>query len=259
MTTVTADAAISPRAEQAIPRLSAWQAVLLQILPGLPALAVYLAAAAVLSPRGQPALLALYLAILLGEVPATWAMMAWQTRREGGRITLEELFPWRRSLRRWRYLALGLPLAIISLVLMAVLQPAVAEPLRTALFGWVPEWAVMQMDEGFTGVARSTLLWIWSLGLVSATVVGGVTQELYARGFLLPRIGHLGGVAPVLSAAAFAVLHLVSPWSWPVFFLVSLPWSVAVYRTKSVQLGVVGHVGMLFIMWLGMTAMVLRG
>lgn len=127
-----------------------------------------------------------------------------------------------------------------------------------SLFAWVPQWAVLDMASGFEGISRNTLLTIWILGLVSATLLGGATQELFARGFLLPRTAHLGHGAPVLNAAAFAVLHLVSPWSWPVFFLVSLPWAFAVFRTRSIQLGLVGHVGMLVIMWLGMTAMLFR-
>jgi hypothetical protein len=240
-------------------RLSALQAVGLQVLPGVPALVVYLVLAALLGRQGLPALLALYLAILLAEVPASWFIMAYLTRKEQGRVSLANLFPWRRRLRRWQYLLIGLPLAIVSVIIMGALQPTLAESLRLALFGWVPGWAIMDMSVGFEGLSGGVLFTIWALGLVSATLVGGVTQELYARGFLLPRTAHLGAIAPVLNAAAFALLHLPSPWAWPVFFLVSLPWAIAVYRTRSVQLGLVGHVGMLLVIWLGMTALVLRG
>jgi hypothetical protein len=254
MTAATVD---SPYTTAAVPRLSVGQAVGLQILPGVPALVVFLAAAALFANRGLPVILALYVAILVGEVPATWAVMVWQAKREG-RSDLASLFPWRRRLPRWQYLAIGLPLAIVSLLIMGSLQTTVAESLRTSLFAWVPQWAVLDMAGGFEGISRNTLLTIWILGLVSATLLGGATQELFARGFLLPRTAHLGHGAPVLNAAAFAVLHLVSPWSWPVFFLVSLPWAFAVFRTRSIQLGLVGHVGMLVIMWLGMTAMLFR-
>ena len=240
-------------------RLSPASAVALQILPGVPALAAYLAFAALLDRRGLPPIFALYLAILLAEVPATWATMLVLARRRHGRIRFAELFPWTRRLRLWQYLVFGLALAIGSLVLMVGLQGVIAEPLRASLFAWVPDWAVMDMTAGFAGLSRSALLILWLLGLVSATLIGGVTQELYARGFLLPRVAHLGAAAPVLNAAAFAVLHLISPWSWPVFFLVSLLWAVAVYRTRSMQLGLIGHVGMLAIMWLAMTAVVFGG
>lgn len=247
------------RAPAASARYSAWQAAGLQIAPGVPALVAYLVFARFLSPQGLPAIFALYLAILLAEVPATWALMMALGRRESGRVSPATLFPWRNRLPGWKLAAFGLPLALLSLVLMAVLQAIVAEPLRAALFGWVPRWAVMDMSAGLAGLSPGALLALWGLGLVSATLVGGVTQELYARGFLLPRTAHLGPGAPLLNAAAFAVLHLASPWSWPVFFLVSLPWAVAVYRSRSIQLGLVGHVGMLFVMWLGLTMMVWGG
>jgi len=87
--------------------------------------------------------------------------------------------------------------------------------------------------------------------------MGGLTQELYHRGFLLPRTARLGAGAVPFNAALFAVAHVTAPWGWPGFFLLSLPWAGAVHRWRSVQLGLIGHLGMLAVGWLGMTAMVL--
>lgn len=236
-------------------RLSPARAVGLQVLPGLPALAAYLVFARV---SGQP-MFALYLAILVAEVPATWAIMLSVVRHEQGEVTMAGLFPWRRRQPKWKYVAVGVSLALLSLILMGLLQPLLAEPIRQTLFGWVPAWAVMDATGGVADMSREMLIALAALGLVSATVVGGVTQELFARGFLLPRTAHLGPTAPALNAAAFAMLHLAAPWSWPVFFLVSLPWAITVYRTRSVGLGIAGHVGMLFVMWVGMLGLILSG
>jgi hypothetical protein len=69
------------------------RAFVLQVLPGVPMLAVYLVAARIFSARELPAHFALYTAILIGEVPATWAIMLRERRREGG----GRLFPrWTR-------------------------------------------------------------------------------------------------------------------------------------------------------------------
>jgi hypothetical protein len=87
--------------------------------------------------------------------------------------------------------------------------------------------------------------------------VGGVTQELYHRGFLLPRAAYLGQVAVPMNAALFAVAHLGAPWAWPFFFLGSVFWAWAVYRWRSIQLGLAGHIGMLGLGWIMMTAMLL--
>jgi len=235
--------------------LSAGQAILLQVLPGLPAIGLYLLLARWL---GEP-ILALYLSILFAEVPATWAIMIVIARRESGRAAIPALFPWRSRPTFGPLVAKGLGLALLSLLLMGSLTVAIAEPLRLALFGWVPEWAVMNPAAGLDDMSVRSQVAVVVLGFTSATVVGGMTQELFARGFLLPRTAHLGALAPVLNAGAFAMLHLASPWSWPVFFLISLPWAVAVYRTQSMAYGLVGHMGMLFLMWLGTVSAILLG
>lgn len=80
-----------------------------------------------------------------------------------------------------------------------------------------------------------------------------MTQELYHRGFLLPRAAHLGWWAVPFNGVSFALLHLAAPWGWPFFFLAGTVWAAATYRWKSVQLGLAGHVGMLALGWLMMT------
>ena len=127
--------------------------------------------------------------------------------------------------------------------------------IQAALFSWVPDWLiVVGGPDGMAMSSRNGALAVWVLsGLVGAGI-GGWTQELYHRGFLLPRASHLGWRAVFLNASAFAVMHTVAPWGWPFFFLGSLTWAAAVYRWRSIQLGLAGHVGMLAIGWLLMTA-----
>ncbi len=71
--------------------------------------------AAILGPRGWPNILALMLAVLLVEVPVSWAIIGRQVRREtGGRFTLGDAFPWRAKIPLWQYLVIGVPLVLFS-------------------------------------------------------------------------------------------------------------------------------------------------
>lgn len=54
-------------------------------------------------------------------------------------------------------------------------------------------------------------------------------------------------------------MHRTAPWGGPVFSLAALPWTAANWRFRSVQLGLVGHVGMLLLGWLMMTGIVFGG
>jgi membrane protease YdiL (CAAX protease family) len=46
------------------------------------------------------------------------------------------------------------------------------------------------------------------LGLVLSGVVAPVVEEMYFRGYLLPRLSRLGRWAPVLNVTLFALYHL---------------------------------------------------
>ena len=250
-----AEAAAMP---SSVPRLCSRSLIAIHLLPGVPTALAYGVLSALMVPRGLPNMLALMLAILFVEVPVMWTIIVRQVRREtGGRFTLRDAFPWRTSVPIWLYLVIGLPVIILSFVVIGALGPVMERIIQEGIFAWVPAWFVMRPAPNmFTTLSQSTLITLWAFGLIGMTIAGGLTQELYFRGFLLPRIAHLGGAAPVVNAALFAIFHLIAPWGWPTFFLASLPWAFLVYWRRSVKIGLFCHVGMLFIQWLMMPLLV---
>lgn len=240
--------------------VAAWpvgRAAAYQVLPGLANLMVFVPIAWLLRDTAVPSMVALFLAILLGEVPASWYLMVRGLRRDGQPVRMETLFPWRRRPGLPLLVGLGLLLALAGLVLVGGLAGAFQPALRELVFGWVPDWLVMEMGpEAVAGGSRTGLIILWALSGVVGVGVGGITQELYHRGFILPRTSRLGWGSVPLNAVLFAVVHTAAPWGWPFFFGVGLIWGAAVYHWRSVQLGLVGHIGMLALGWLGMTVMI---
>lgn len=223
----------------------------LHVLPGVVPLVAYVILAVGLRSVGSSNALALYLTGMVVEAPLLWAIMAAVRRREMANGEPGTLFPWRRPLAWWWYVVVGIPLIPLCVAIIGGLGSAGAEPIRRALFGWVPDVVVLKMDASqLTGSDRVAALRLLVLGFLGPVLLAGPTQELYFRGFLLPRISGMGGRAPVVNAALFAVYHLAAPWSWPMFFVGSLLWTVPVHRTRSVRIGLFVHVGMLLLMWL---------
>ena len=68
-------------------------------------------------------------------------------------------------------------------------------------------------------------------------------EEVYFRGFLLPRIPQaLGRTAPLVHTVLFAVYHVWTPWLAPTRILGVLPLTYVTLRTRSVVPGIVAHV-----------------
>ncbi|MEV6769655.1 CPBP family intramembrane glutamic endopeptidase [Nocardia sp. NPDC051030] len=68
-------------------------------------------------------------------------------------------------------------------------------------------------------------------------------EELYFRGFLLPRIAHLRGWAPVVSTVVFALYHLWSPWVFVSRVIFTFPGYWFAWREKDIRLSIGMHVG----------------
>lgn len=243
---------------ETVTRISAGRAAWLQLAPGLATLPAYALIAYLLSGAGIPNIFALALSVLFVETPVSWMIIARQTRKEtGARLTLAQAFPWTAAVPWWLYLLIGLPVMVFSVFMVAGVSSWIQQMLLIDVFSWVPEWFVMRPDPAmFFALSQELLLALWALMLVSMVLVGGFTQELYSRGFLLPRMAELGRWAPAYNALLFAVFHVIAPWNWGPFFLMALPWAYLVWWRQSVKIGLFVHVGMLALQWLGMTLII---
>ena len=237
MSTITADAPVEARN---LGRIT-W----LHLAPGVASLLGYALLARLVTAGGLPNLMGLMLTALLVEAPVLWWFMARQVRSEGGAVRWRDLFPWDERVRLGWYLTAGLAVLLWGTVMIGAVAPAIEAAVVEPYFGWLPEWFVMTMDPAATfAQPRGVLVMLWILSLLMALVAGS-SQELYFRGFLLPRMAHLGGVAPFLNAGLFAVFHMIAPWNWIPFFIGTLPWSLLMWWKKSIRLTLFVHVGML--------------
>ena len=78
--------------------------------------------------------------------------------------------------------------------------------------------------------------------MVGTVIVAPLAEEMYFRGFLLPRMPErLGRLGPAAHAALFALYHLWTPWLAPTRFFAILPLAYVVARTRSVRVAVIAH------------------
>ena len=114
--------------------------------------------------------------------------------------------------------------------------------LQTYLFaGWPDAWAIRLGTDGQYG--DGALLVTAALLLLGTVIVAPVVEELYFRGYLLPRMPHrLGRWRVPTHMVLFAAYHLWSPWLFPTRVLAILPLAYIAVRTCDVRIGVVTHV-----------------
>jgi membrane protease YdiL (CAAX protease family) len=186
-----------------------------------------------------------YLALLI-TVPACLApieigvMLLWSARVTGRR-SLSEVIGYRQGGTALDYILLPLLLLFCWGVLSIALNP-IALYLETRLGGWLPAWATQEaLIYGLVSIPPTQRLITLGLAVLLSGFVAPVVEELYFRGFLLPRMEHWGWAAPVVNALLFAVYHFYFPGNVPAIFVIFVPISYVVMVKKNWRIGLIVH------------------
>jgi membrane protease YdiL (CAAX protease family) len=214
------------------------QSVMLHLAPGVATVLFYIfVGKPIAASLGYPSAFGFLLSTALILVPIELGTLAYLGMRLQGRLSLEGVVLYRQPPPR--RLASLVAVLLIWSVVSAVLASPLNAMLRYGLFGWVPERFLIRI--GADAYSLTHGFWMY-VGLIAVSgIVAPVVEELYFRGFLLPRLSRLGIWAPILEMALFALYHLWSPWLAITRFLVYLPTVYAVWRTGSVVIAIWVH------------------
>jgi uncharacterized protein len=235
-----------------------WLSVLLHLLPGAVLTGFVVLAAPVVRGWGFPSVFALFAGIGLVIVPIELGILFGHAKRSTGSWSLASTVVYRERVPTRRLVPLTLGLFAWFAVFLALATAVLDEWIAERFFGWVPD-AILQ----FSAVAEAgesapihIIAIMLAVAFVFNGVVGPVVEELYFRGYLLPRIDRLGRGAPVLNTVLFSLYHFWTPWQNPARILGFLPIAWVAWRKRSIQVAIAAHVTINLVFLLGMLALI---
>lgn len=230
---------VAERAAASVRPLSIAGTLTLHLVPGVLMTAGFIAFAPIAARLGFPPIAALMAAILLVLIPTELGILVWAARREGS--TVGSLIPYRRRipLRTWAWLVPGLILlAFLGFGLHQAIEPALIE----RFFGWLPDWYVKPIAiDNVTDFSRMAWLVTFAAYFTLNGLLGPIVEEIYFRGYLLPRMDGLGRWAPLVNVTLFSIYHLWSPWQIVARVLGLSPTVYAVRWQRNIVLGMIVH------------------
>jgi hypothetical protein len=235
--------------------------IALHLVPGVLIVAVYLLfAEPLVKATGYPSFLGWAIAMALALAPVQLGLLLWLGRRRNGRFSLRGVLHYLdKPIRRGKLAAIVAGLIVQFVVVSFALTPLDNFVYRW-LFSWVPfEGAGASATTYLDGYPHSVMV----ITLASCIPLTGlsfpVIEELYFRGFLLPRLSWLGRWAPVVNSALFSLYHLWSPWVFLSRLVFMLPGIWLVWRTKDLRVSIGMHAGTtLLLQTLGTIALLLH-
>ncbi len=216
------------------------QILWLHLLPGLLIAFVFSAIAAVMSRFSLPASLALLITWLVAGMPIELGILLHQGWQQNGHLSLKGIVLYRESLPHRQYLWL-VPVLLVWTTIISTIFVPLSESLRQALFWWWPDWLILsnfvqKMDQ----YSDSALWTIVALSFLLNIAIP-VMEEIYFRGFLLPKMIRWDKWAPLISVILFSLYHFWLPWENPARIITLLPVVYAVQWKRNMYLSIMVH------------------
>jgi membrane protease YdiL (CAAX protease family) len=225
-----------PKDQHSLPK-----SILFHVIPGILVTAAMLIFKPLIDTIGYPTLLAFLLAILLIDIPFMLGVMLFEGKKLNGRFSLEGVVLYREKVP-WKTFALVFVGAFVVLYLIIMLSTPLSPILAEAVFPWLPEWFFFDDAAQYEGYAKNTLILIFTLQLVITGVFLPWVEELYFRGYLLPRISRYRGWAPLIGGMLFGLYHGWQLYGWVGVSLLGTGLGFVVWWKKDLRLGVSLHV-----------------
>ncbi|PIB31336.1 hypothetical protein BFP77_01850 [Maribacter sp. 4U21] len=205
--------------------------------PGLAILMGYILVSNYLIDLGYPGLTALLFVELFILAPIGVSHLLFQGKRLNGKLSLKNVIPFVNRLSFKQYLKWTL-IGIIACIIIYIPLYPIGLLFRETIFSWLPEW---YFDPSFGTSDTSLIAMVYLAAIFIDGILGPVVEELFFRGYLLPRMAFLKKWAPIVNGLLFGLYHFWQPHNYLAIIGLGIIISYIVWRTKNVYLGILIH------------------
>lgn len=223
--------------ENNIPQHSLAETIAYHLLPGVVILAGYVLITPFLRNAGLPSAMGISLVVLLVLIPLELGILYWQGKKRNGKFSLEGIVLNREKTPTPQFILWTFVALFAAVLCFALFSPL--DKILLSLFAWLPNWFFI--NEDMTVYSKTVQFVNWLLIFLLTGIAGPYVEELYFRGFLLPRLSWMKGWAPLVEAFLFALYHFWSPWQLVTRTLAVLALVYIVNWKRDLRIGVAAH------------------
>jgi hypothetical protein len=203
--------------------------------------AFYFLTGPVFIKNGYPPLMSLLMAVLVVLIPVELFILFYEGWKSNQRISLKSVVLFQEKVPAWQFVLLVLGLVIWSMFIFVAFKK-VDNLFVQNLLSWFPSWALPANSLGNPGqYSKAALALTLFAGLILSGIAAPIVEELYFRGYLLPRIPSSRWWAPLINVLLFSVYHFFSPWQNVTRILALLPLVYVVAWKRNIYIGMWAH------------------
>jgi len=217
-------------------QLTKGRAILYHLYPGIFITISFVLLAPIVITYGFPPQFAMLLSIALVAVPLLVFHLV-KVRTEEKKSSLLELNGFSNKLSTNKLIAYSFGLVVLAFLIWGITQP-INTLITNHLLQWLPSWFTTQ---DFSGYEEDKIKITLILNLLLNGFLAPFVEELYYRGYLLPRMKNWGKYAFVANAVLFSLYHFWQPYIYVTLILALLPMTYVVWRTRDLRVGILTH------------------
>jgi membrane protease YdiL (CAAX protease family) len=110
------------------------------------------------------------------------------------------------------------------------------------IFSGLPGWIFLEEQTQYETYSKNILVLLFTFQLVLTGIILPWVEELYFRGYLMPRISRYEKWTPLLGGLFFGLYHIWQLYSFPTVFLLGAALGYVVWWKKDIRLSISLHV-----------------
>jgi len=230
---------------------TAMQSILLHLLPGVLILAsIFIFSQPFFSNlfgvnEDLEPVIGYLLALLIGLLPVQTGILLFANKKETGKLGFSTAIQYTKKSPIKQYLLLVPAFIVFFLVLFIAIAPLIQPYIVRTFFAWWPEQYNFQLilQNPSTLAGYEGIMFLLSIYILLSCIAGPLVEELYFRGYLLPRMENYAGKwAPLLNAVLFSIYHFFSPWENLIRIATMYPVVHTVWRKKDIRSSIFTHI-----------------
>ena len=152
------------------------QSIVLHLLPGAVATAVYIVTVPFFTRLGYPSITALYLPMTLSVIIMELGYLFYRGYKKNGTYSLQGIVDYREPVPGWMYVVFPFVILIWGMLVTALLPP-LENLLLNQVFKWLPDWyAIRNLPQIKTTYPREALLVTAGCALVLNGLAGPIGE-----------------------------------------------------------------------------------
>ena len=225
------------------------KSIFLHFMPALIWLLFYIPFAWISQKNNIPTMFTMYILGACVLLPVQVGYLYYLGKKKNNKLSLKGIVLYRNKMPWWQYILFGVISGGWIIFTLFVFGSKLAEILRSSLFAWVPEWFYLSRGNvEQNGAFIETTMVVF--GLVFIAIIGPLVEELYFRGFLLPRLSRYGKWAPLLNVTLFIAYHFWQPHFLLTGIVSIIPLMYFVWWKRNIYLGIGVHCFLNTLGWL---------